>query len=186
MCSGFEVLVDCRHIEHHALPVRPLGPHHFINVLVEKERTRLESRVTSGPTLTSSPTAAQALAPGRASDSGPSRSYPPKAWPRCLLHCYQVCPLSVHRVPKMPVCAQALPRPPPYGAPVSGHGPPKLAVIFSGALFPACLFPWWLLRASLTPVSVLGGSLWAQGSQNSAFQCPSPWQPSEIIKDTVL
>lgn len=32
MCSGFKVLVDCCHVKHHALPIRPLGPDHFINV----------------------------------------------------------------------------------------------------------------------------------------------------------
>lgn len=32
MCSGFEVLVDRRHIQHHVLPIRPFSSHHFINV----------------------------------------------------------------------------------------------------------------------------------------------------------
>lgn len=54
MCSGFEVLVDCGHVEHHALPIRPLSPHHLINVLAEKEETWLEPRVTPGPVPTGS------------------------------------------------------------------------------------------------------------------------------------
>lgn len=31
--SGLEVLVDGSHVEHHTLPVRPLGPHHLADVL---------------------------------------------------------------------------------------------------------------------------------------------------------
>lgn len=30
--SGLEVLVDGSHVEHHTLPVRPLGPHHLADV----------------------------------------------------------------------------------------------------------------------------------------------------------
>lgn len=36
--SGFEVLVDGCHIQHHVLPVRPLCPHHLVNVLPEEEK----------------------------------------------------------------------------------------------------------------------------------------------------
>lgn len=32
MCSGFEVLVDSCHVQHHVLPIGPFSPHHFINV----------------------------------------------------------------------------------------------------------------------------------------------------------
>lgn len=32
MCSGFEVLVDCRHVQHNVLPIGPFSSHHFINV----------------------------------------------------------------------------------------------------------------------------------------------------------
>ena len=32
-CSGLEVLVDGGHVEHHVLPVGPLGPHHLVDVL---------------------------------------------------------------------------------------------------------------------------------------------------------
>lgn len=38
MCSGFEVLVDCRHVQHNVLPIGPFSSHHFINVLPEKEK----------------------------------------------------------------------------------------------------------------------------------------------------
>lgn len=55
MCSGFKVLVDCCHVKHHTLPIRPLSPDHFVNVLAEKEETWLESQVTSGPILTGFP-----------------------------------------------------------------------------------------------------------------------------------
>lgn len=35
VCSGFEVLVDSCHVQHHVLPIGPFSPHHFINVLRE-------------------------------------------------------------------------------------------------------------------------------------------------------
>lgn len=41
MCSGFKVLVDCRHVQHHILPIRPFSSHHFINVLAEKKEAWL-------------------------------------------------------------------------------------------------------------------------------------------------
>lgn len=31
-CSGFKVLVDRRHVQHHVLPIGPFSPYHFINV----------------------------------------------------------------------------------------------------------------------------------------------------------
>lgn len=49
MCSGFEVLVDCRHIQHNVLPIGPFSSHHFINVLPEKEEAWLEFSITSWP-----------------------------------------------------------------------------------------------------------------------------------------
>lgn len=51
MCSGFKVLVDCRHVQHHVLPIRPFSSHHFINVLAEKEEAWLEFHVTSPNSL---------------------------------------------------------------------------------------------------------------------------------------
>lgn len=36
--SGLEVLVDGGHVEHHTLPVRPLGPHHLADVLMGSKR----------------------------------------------------------------------------------------------------------------------------------------------------
>lgn len=41
VCSGFKVLVDCRHVQHHILPIRPFSSHHFINVLAEKKEAWL-------------------------------------------------------------------------------------------------------------------------------------------------
>lgn len=46
-CSGFKVLVDRRHVQHHVLPIGPFSPYHFINVLTDKEEAWLELQVTS-------------------------------------------------------------------------------------------------------------------------------------------
>lgn len=54
-CSGLEVLVDGRHVQHHVLPVGPFRSHHLTDVLAGEEEAWLERHVTAWPTSPASP-----------------------------------------------------------------------------------------------------------------------------------
>lgn len=61
MCSGLEVLVDRRHVQHHVLPIGPLGSHHLVNVLTEKGEAWLESLAPPSPSQPQGSRAGQGL-----------------------------------------------------------------------------------------------------------------------------
>lgn len=135
MCSGFKVLVDCCHVKHHALPIRPLGPDHFINVLAEKEETCLESQVTSGPIPTGSPHSwGRELQLWAKLDH--TRQRPGQD--ACSIATKCACEVSAWSLSCLSV-PEPYPRVPHRGALAPGHSPPRLAFVFFGALLSAYL-----------------------------------------------
>lgn len=184
MCSGFKVLVDCCHVKHHALPIRSLSPDHFVNVLAEKKKPGQNPRSPPGPFQQSPPD----------SYMGPCTGWGLGLWAK---------PDHTHQRPGQDACsittkcACEMSARCPSPTPESHTGAPLLpATALQGWLLSfwglvPCLPPLnpstrWPPRALLTLVPLLRESLWAQGSQNSTFQCPSPWQPSEIIRHCSL